>query len=49
VLDIVALVALNVFTGTLNLVAGLKPEPPSPTTLVGATPASTTTPLETTP
>jgi len=38
VLDIVALVVLNVFTGTFNLVAGLEPDPPSPTTLVVANP-----------
>jgi len=49
VLDIVALVALNVLTGTFNLVAGLEPDPPSPTTLVVASPGPTTTPMETTP
>jgi AhpD family alkylhydroperoxidase len=47
VLDIVALVALNVLTGTFNLVAGLEPDPPSPTPLVAATPGPTTTPMET--
>ncbi len=49
VLDIVALVALNVLTGTFNLVAGLEPDAPSPSTTVVATPAPTTTPMETTP
>lgn len=49
VLDIVALVALNVLTGTFNLVAGLEPDPPSPTALDVASPGPTTTPMETTP
>ncbi len=49
VLDIVALVALNVLTGTFNLVAGLEPDPPAPTPLVAASPGPTTTPKETTP
>ncbi len=40
VLDIVALVALNVLTGSFNLVAGLHPDPQ---TLVSATPGVTTT------
>ena len=48
VLDIVALVALNVLTGTFNLVAGLEPEP-SPTPLVAATPGPAIPPKETTP
>ncbi|CAN5222546.1 hypothetical protein BH20ACT3_BH20ACT3_11370 [soil metagenome] len=48
-LDVVALVALNVLTGTFSLVAGLEPDPPSPTPLVAASPGPTTTPKETTP
>lgn len=49
VLDIVALIALNVLTGTFNLVAGLEPDPSSAIPLVVATPGPTTAPKETTP
>lgn len=51
VLDIVALVALNVLTGTFNLVAGLEPEPPTnppANQAVGTTPGSAALSKETT-
>jgi AhpD family alkylhydroperoxidase len=48
VLDIVALIALNVLTGTFNLVAGLEPDPPTPMPVAVATRGPTTTPKEAT-
>jgi len=44
-----ALVALDVLTGTFNLVTGLEPAPPSPPALVVATLPPDLTPMETTP
>ncbi len=43
VLDIVALVTLNVLTGTFNLVAGLEPDPPTNPPSKETTPMSTNT------